>query len=70
MKLAKIIDNRVKELNLSYYRLSKISGVPLNTLYSIKNNVRQVLTLKNTLKVFKALELDLNELKKLDLEDK
>lgn len=66
MKLAKIIDDRVKELNLSYYRLSKISGVPLNTLYSIKNGVRKVLTLRNTIKIFDALELDLNELKKID----
>ncbi|MCT0484903.1 helix-turn-helix domain-containing protein [Weissella paramesenteroides] len=66
MKLAKIIDDRLKELNLSYYRLSKISGVPLNTLYSIKNGVRKVLTLRNTIKIFEALELDLNELKKID----
>jgi len=68
MELREIIDNRLKELEMSYYRLSKLSGVHINTLYGIKNGSREEFNLKNTLKIFYALELDLNELWKIDWE--
>ena len=51
---------------MSYYRLSKESGVDLTALYAIKNGVRDEMTLTNTVKVFKALNIDLNELLKID----
>lgn len=66
MKLKDIISNKLEELDMSYYRLSKKAGVDLTTLYSIKNGVRDEMTLTNTIKVFNALELDLNELRKID----
>lgn len=66
MRLKDIISKRLTELGMSYYQLSRLSGVHPNTLYSIKNGRRQELTLKHTVKVFSALELDLNELNKID----
>lgn len=66
MRLKDIISNKLSELDMSYYQLSKLSGVHPNTLYSIKNGRRQELTLKHTVKVFSVLGLDLNELNKID----
>lgn len=69
MKLKDILEKRVKELNISYYKLSAMANVSLSTLYDLKNNRREEFTLGNTIKVFNALDLDLNELKKIDWED-
>lgn len=66
MKLKDIVSNRLQEIGMSYYRLSKESGVDLTALYAIKNGVRDEMTLTNTVKVFKALNIDLNELLKID----
>lgn len=69
MKLKDILEKRVKELNISYYKLSKMANVSLSTLYDLKNDRREEFTLRNTIKVFNALRLDLNELREIKWEN-
>lgn len=69
MNLYNLIEKRLKELKINLSKLSKLSKVPVNTLYDLKHGRRKTLGLHNTIKVFNALELDLNELRKIDWED-
>lgn len=68
MKLKDILANRLKEIGWSWYKLAKESGVHITSLYDMKSGRKDALSLQNTIKVFNALRLDLNELKKIDWE--
>lgn len=68
MGLNEIVDNRLNTRGYSYYKLSEEYVISLNSLHSVKNGVRDNFTLEGAIKVFNALELDLNELRKIDLE--
>ncbi|QVV90854.1 helix-turn-helix domain-containing protein [Weissella tructae] len=70
MKTKDLIEDRLDELGWTYYRLSKETGIHTNTLYNVKLGKHDMFTLTNTIKIFTALELDLNELKNIDWEEK
>ena len=55
--------------NKTRYWLANVTGVSIAALYDVTNGKRKSLTLPAMVKVAIALDLDLNELKKIDWED-
>lgn len=69
MSLAEIINNGLRlKGNKTRYWLANITGVSITALYDVTNDKRNRLTLPSMVKVAIALDLDLNELKKIDWE--
>lgn len=69
MSLAEIINNGLRlKGNKTRYWLANITGVSITALYDVTNGKRNRLTLPSMVKVAIALDLDLNELKKIDWE--
>lgn len=67
MTLAEIINNGLRlKGNKTRYWLANVTGVSIAALYDVTNGKRNRLTLPAMVKVSIALDLDLNELKKID----
>ncbi|APS27865.1 MULTISPECIES: helix-turn-helix domain-containing protein [Weissella] len=69
MSLGNFINMVLKNKGLTNYWLSGVTGIDKTTLYSLKVGKLRTLTLRNMIKVAIALDIDLNELKKIDWED-
>lgn len=67
MSLAELInDGLLLKGNKTRYWLANVTGVSIAALYDVTNGKRNRLTLPSMVKVAIALDLDLNELKKID----
>lgn len=67
MSLAEMINNGLQlKGNKTRYWLAHVTGVSIAALYDVTNGKRSRLTLPSMVKVAIALDLDLNELKKID----
>ncbi|TVV37849.1 helix-turn-helix domain-containing protein [Weissella cibaria] len=70
MLLADLINDGLRlKGNKTRYWLANVTGVSIAALYDVTNGKRKSLTLPAMVKVAIALDLDLNELKKIDWED-
>lgn len=66
--LWKKIQNLLDEQRMSVYRLSKLTGIPLNTLYSYKNQDVEP-SFHNIDKVANALNVSLDAFKEVNKND-
>ena len=67
MSLADLINDGLRlQGNKTRYWLANVTGVSIAALYDVTNGKRNRLTLPSMVKVAIALDLDLNELKKID----
>lgn len=67
MSLADLINDGLRlKGNKTRYWLAHVTGVSIAALYDVSNGKRNRLTLPAMVKVAIALDLDLNELKKID----
>lgn len=67
MSLADLINDGLRlQGNKTRYWLANVTGVSIAALYDVTNGKRSRLTLPSMVKVAIALDLDLNELKKID----
>ena len=70
MSLADLINDGLSlKGNKTRYWLANVTGVSIAALYDVSNGKRNRLTLPAMVKVAIALDLDLNELKKIDWEN-
>lgn len=70
MSLADLINDGLSlKGNRTRYWLANVTGVSIAALYDVTNGKRNRLTLPAMVKVAIALDLDLNELKKIDWEN-
>ncbi|HCN26253.1 MAG TPA: hypothetical protein DIS89_04130 [Weissella cibaria] len=70
MSLADLINDGLSlKGNKTRYWLANVTGVSIAALYDVTNGKRKSLTLPAMVKVAIALDLDLNELKKIDWEN-
>ncbi len=70
MSLADLINDGLSlKGNKTRYWLAHVTGVSIAALYDVTNGKRNRLTLPAMVKVAIALDLDLNELKKIDWEN-
>ncbi|MBJ7628185.1 hypothetical protein [Weissella confusa] len=70
MSLAELINDGLSlKGNKTRYWLANVTGVSISALYDVTNGKRNRLTLPSMVKVAIALDLDLNELKKIDWDD-
>ena len=70
MSLADLINDGLRlKGNKTRYWLAHVTGVSIAALYDVSNGKRNRLTLPAMVKVAIALDLDLNELKKIDWEN-
>ena len=58
-----LINKRLKELNMSKYKLAKLTGIFEQTIYSILKGESKNPRLDHVIKIAKVLEIDLNKLK-------
>lgn len=65
MNVRELVLNKLDSKGMTLYQLSKKSGVPTSTLYALKNERKTFMTLENTVKVARVLDIDLNELKEI-----
>lgn len=65
MNVRELVLNKLDSKDMTLYQLSKKSGVPTSTLYALKNEHKPFMTLANTVKVARVLDIDLNELKEI-----
>ena len=71
MSLADLINDGLSlKGNRTRYWLANVTGVSIAALYDVTNGKRNRLTLPSMVKVAIALDLDLNELKKIDWDNK
>ncbi|QNN74991.1 helix-turn-helix transcriptional regulator [Weissella diestrammenae] len=66
MYISEIIKNRINELGITWYRLWKITGIGWGTFERLKENPNNRVSSINLIKIANALEIDLNEFKKID----
>lgn len=59
----KLINERLKELDISKYKLAKLSGIFEQTIYSILNGESKNPRLDHVVKIATVLDIDLNKLK-------
>lgn len=59
----KLINERLKELNMSKYKLSKLTGIFEQTIYSILKGESKNPRLDHVIKIATVLDIDLNKLK-------
>lgn len=59
----KLINERLKELDISKYKLAKLTGIFEQTIYSILKGESKNPRLDHVIKIAKVLEIDLNKLK-------
>ncbi len=69
MKLGELIDGYVVKRGITWNQLREDTGIHITTIYNIKNDKVRTTTLSNVLKISKVLDIDLNELKKIDWEE-
>lgn len=62
-KFNKLINERLKELNMSKYKLAKLTGIFEQTIYSILKGESKNPRLDHVIKIAKVLDIDLNKLK-------
>lgn len=58
-----LINKRLKELNMSKYKLAKLTGIFEQTIYSILKGESKNPRLDHVIKIAKVLDIDLNKLK-------
>ena len=59
----KLINERLKELNMSKYKLAKLTGIFEQTIYYILKGDSKNPRLDHVIKIAMVLDIDLNELK-------
>ncbi|MHB9679788.1 helix-turn-helix transcriptional regulator [Lactococcus lactis] len=59
-----IIEGKLKEKNMSIYRLSKLSGVSTQALSAIKLGQSKKPSFEIVIKITEVLDIDLNQFKK------
>lgn len=59
----KLINERLKELDISKYKLAKLTGIFEQTIYSILNGESKNPRLDHVIKIATVLDIDLNKLK-------
>lgn len=59
----KIINERLKELDMSKYKLAKLTGIFEQTIYSILKGDSKNPRLDHVIKIATVLDIDLNKLK-------
>lgn len=62
-KFNKLINERLKELNMSKYKLAKLTGIFEQTIYSILKGESKNPRLDHVVKIATVLDIDLNKLK-------
>ncbi|WP_314038953.1 helix-turn-helix transcriptional regulator [Gemella morbillorum] len=62
-KFNELINERLKELDISKYKLAKLSGIFEQTIYSILNGESKNPRLDHVVKIATVLDIDLNKLK-------
>ena len=58
-----LLKTRQEETSMSCERISKLTGIPYNTVGRIRYNSVKNIKLEHIVKIAKVLEIDLNELK-------
>lgn len=58
-----VLKERLKETNMSVYKLSKETGIFQQTLYALVNGNTSRPRLDHAVKIAKVLDIDLNKLK-------
>nr|DAO64054.1 MAG TPA: Cro/C1-type HTH DNA-binding domain protein [Caudoviricetes sp.] len=58
-----LFKKRQEETSMSCERISKLTGIPYNTVGRIRYNSVKNIKLEHIVKIAKVLEIDLNELK-------
>lgn len=64
-KFNEVVIEKMKELNITRYRLHKITGISQPTLLRIERNQDGTFEFSNVLKIAKVLNIDLNIFKEL-----
>jgi DNA-binding helix-turn-helix protein len=59
----KLINERLKELDISKYKLAKLTGIFEQTIYSILKGESKNPRLDHVIKIATVLDIDLNKLK-------
>ena len=62
-KFNDLINKRLKELNMSKYKLAKLTGIFEQTIYSILKGDSKNPRLDHVIKIAMVLDIDLNKLK-------
>ena len=62
-KFNELINKRLKELNMSKYKLAKLTGIFEQTIYSILKRESKNPRLDHVIKIATVLDIDLNKLK-------
>ena len=65
MKLKNIIQSYLDDQNHNWSWLSEETGLSRSVTYGIKNEVRENVTLRNITKISVALNIDMNDFKRL-----
>lgn len=60
--IVNIINLHLQHKNLSWYRLSKLTGIPESSLTDLRNGRKKEITLSAAAKIAKALDITIDQL--------